>query len=77
MSSGKSSVGEFAKHAYASHNHLDLEHVQYECIKSELRDDYERRTKNSIKKLLIKGESDPSIRLLNKLAPTEERENWT
>jgi hypothetical protein len=54
-------VGEFSKHTYASQYHLDIEHVQYECIKSELRDDYERRTKNVIKKLLIKEESDPSI----------------
>jgi len=46
--------------------------VQYECIKSELRDDYDKRAKNSIRKLLAKAESDPSLRLLNNIALTEK-----
>lgn len=42
--------------------------MQYECIKDELRDNYNKLTKNSIRRLLQKAESDPSLRLMNNLA---------
>jgi hypothetical protein len=42
--------------------------VQYECIKSELKEEYERKQSGLNKKLLYKSLNDPSYLLLNQIA---------
>jgi hypothetical protein len=43
-------------------------YLNYECIKSELKDDYDRRIQMVTKKLWKKAESDPSFMLLNNIS---------
>ena len=41
--------------------------MQYECIKSGLKDDYEKRAMLLNKKLVKKAETDPSLLLLDQI----------
>jgi len=48
-----------------------LQNVQYECIKSELKEEYERRRLAISKKFTTKSAYDPSYRLLNVMTTDE------
>lgn len=52
-------------------NNSKLHQVQYECIKSELKDQYERRRLAISKKFTNKSAYDPSYRLLDVMTADE------
>ena len=44
-----------------------MQFVQYECIKSELKDEYDKKVSFLHKRLSKKGQSDPSFFLMNSM----------
>ena len=54
-----------------------LQHVQYECIKSELKDEYDKRVNFLHKRLSKKAQIDPSFMLLNNLTQSNStKDAW-
>ena len=51
----------------ASEKEKKLQNVQYECIKSELKEEYEKRVGFLNKRLTKKAQMDPSFLLLNSM----------
>lgn len=49
-----------------------MESVQYECIKSELKEEYERNFNKLNKRFEQKAQSDPSYMLLGKISEPDK-----
>ena len=47
-----------------------MKYVQYECIKSELKEEYDRRLENLTRKFDLKCLQDPSLMLLGSFKDT-------
>ena len=56
----------------ASEKEKKLQNVQYECIKSELKEEYEKRVGFLNKRLTKKAQMDPSFLLLNSMTQSAQ-----
>lgn len=58
-----------------SNKDLQIQHVQYECVKSELKDDYLKKISIVERKLHKKAENDLSFTLMNNLTLLNEEKD--